>query len=155
MNILFVCTGNICRSPIAEGILSQKFRNYGIKGVVDSAGFESFYIGDMPDERAIRVSRENGINISGHAARLLTVKDFDVFDRIYVMDSANYQKAIRIARNDKDRQKVDFATNVLTPGANLPVKDPYYDGYAEFESVFMQLDPVCEKIAQSILRKNE
>ena len=155
MNILFVCTGNICRSPIAEGILSQKFRNYGIKGVVDSAGFESFHTGDVPDERAIRVSRENGINISGHHARLFTVKDFDSFDRIYVMDSFNYQKAIRMARNNTDRRKVDFATNVLNPGANIPVKDPYYDGYAEFERVFIQLDPVCEKIAESILRKNE
>ena len=83
------------------------------------------------------------------------MKDFDSFDRIYVMDSSNYQKAIRMARNDTDRRKVDFATNVLNPGANIPVKDPYYDGYAEFERVFIQLDPVCEKIAESILRKNE
>jgi protein-tyrosine phosphatase len=155
MRVLFVCTGNICRSPLAEGILREKFRNHGIHGSVDSAGFESFHIGDMPDERARRVARDHGINITGHAARLFTVHDFDLFDKIFVMDSWHYQNVMRLARNAADEAKVDFVTNPLHPGKNIPVQDPYYDGYGAFEKVYLQLDQACEKIADSVPRKNE
>jgi protein-tyrosine phosphatase len=155
MKVLFVCTGNICRSPLAEGILREKFRSYGIKGFVDSAGFESFHLGDMPDERARKVARDHGINISDHAARLFTVIDFDRFDRIYVMDNWHYQNVMRLARNDEDRAKVDFTMNVVNPAKNLPVPDPYYDGSGAFERVYLMLDSACEKIAGTTLRKNE
>src|SRR5512138_3721178 len=107
MKVLFVCTGNICRSPLAEGILREKFNNYGIKGVVDSAGFETFHIGDMPDERARRVAREHGIDISAHSARLFSVKDFDRFDKICVMDKWHYQNVMRLARSETDEAKVE------------------------------------------------
>lgn len=155
MRVLFVCTGNICRSPLAEGILREKFQNHGIKGFVDSAGFETFHIGDMPDERARRVAREHGIDISAHAARLFTVHDFDRFDRIFVMDNWHYQNVMRLARNAADEAMVDFAMNALHPGKNIPVQDPYYDGYGAFEKVYLQLDAACEKIAESAPRKNE
>lgn len=155
MKVLFVCTGNICRSPLAEGILRQKFRDYGIQGFVDSAGFEPFHIGDMPDERARRVAHEHGINISDHMARLFTVKDFDHFDKIYVMDNWHYQNVMRLARNEADEAKVDFTMNTVYPGKNKPVPDPYYDGYGAFERVFLQLDQVCDQIAQSARRDHE
>lgn len=155
MKVLFVCTGNICRSPLAEGILREKFSVCGIRGFVDSAGFESFHLGDMPDERARKVAREHGINISDHQARLFSVKDFDRFDRIYVMDNWHYQNVMRLARNDADRAKVDFTMNATEPGKNQPVPDPYYDGYGAFERVYIMLDSACEKIAESVLRKNE
>jgi protein-tyrosine phosphatase len=155
MKVLFVCTGNICRSPLAEGILREKFSVCGIKGFVDSAGFESFHLGDMPDERARKVAREHGINISGHQARLFSVKDFDLFDRIYVMDNWHFQNVMRLARNDADRAKVDFTMNAAEPGKNKPVPDPYYDGYGAFERVYIMLDSACGKIAESVLRKNE
>lgn len=151
MKVLFVCTGNICRSPLAEGILREKFAAYGIKGYVDSAGFEAFHLGDPPDERAIRVAREHGITISDHEARLFTVKDFDAFDRIYVMDSWHYQQVMRLARNAGDEAKVDFTMNALQPGKNIPVQDPYYEGYGAFERVYLQLDSACGKIAHAIL----
>jgi protein-tyrosine phosphatase len=155
MKVLFVCTGNICRSPLAEGILREKFHVYGIKGFVDSAGFESFHIGDMPDERARRIAREHGINISDHQARLFNVSDFDHFDKIFVMDNWHYQNVMRLARNEADEAKVDFTMNALHPGKNIPVQDPYYDGYGAFERVFMQLDQACEKIAASFRSDHE
>lgn len=154
MKVLFVCTGNICRSPLAEGILREKFNSLGIHGFVDSAGFEAFHIGDMPDERARKVAREHGFSISDHSARLFTVGDFDHFDRIYVMDSGHYQQVMRLTRTDDDRAKVDFVMNAVYPGKNIPVEDPYYNGYGAFEKVFLQLDSACEKIAESVLHQN-
>lgn len=147
MNVLFVCTGNICRSPLAEGILQAKYNQRAIGAIVDSCGFESYHVGDNPDHRAQQVARFHGINISNHAARQFSTSDFDRFDKIYVMDSSHYQAVMRVARNDKDRIKVDFVRNVLYPGQNKPVKDPYYDDYHAFEIVYEQLDEACEKIA--------
>lgn len=155
MKVLFVCTGNICRSPLAEGILRDKFNLYGIRGFVDSAGFEAFHLGDMPDERAQRVASEHGISIADHQARLFTVRDFDHFDRIYVMDAWHYQQVMRLARNEADEAKVDFTMNVLHPGKNIPVQDPYYEGYGAFERVYLQLDSACETIAKSLRKKHE
>ena len=155
MKVLFVCTGNICRSPLAEGILREKFNALGIKGHVDSAGFESFHIGDMPDERARKIAREHGISISGHEARLFTLQDFDRFDKIFVMDSWHFQNVMRLARDDHDKAKVDFIMNAVDPGKNHPVPDPYYDGYGAFERVYLMLDSACEKIAASVLRNND
>ncbi|MCX6283533.1 MAG: low molecular weight phosphotyrosine protein phosphatase [Bacteroidetes bacterium] len=99
MKILFVCTGNICRSPMAEGILRSKLRKDGIQAETDSCGFESFHIGDHPDNRAQSVCRKNGIDISGHVARLFRKQDFDNFDRIYVMDASHYYNLSRMARS--------------------------------------------------------
>jgi protein-tyrosine phosphatase len=148
MKVLFVCTGNICRSPLAEGILREKFLKYHIRGEVDSAGFESFHVGDPPDDRARKIARQNGIDISGHRARLVRVSDFDRFDHIYAMDAYHYQSLMKLARNEEDRKKVNFVMNVVFPGKNIPVQDPYYDGYSAFETVYRQLDEACEKIGK-------
>lgn len=151
MDVLFICTGNICRSPLAEGILRRKYAEKGIDGHVDSAGFESFHVGDMPDDRARKIARENGIDISGHAGRLVTVNDFDRFDKIYVMDHWHFQRIMRMARNEEDKAKVDFVMNNVFPGKNIPVEDPYYDGYNAFIKVFEQLDKACDKISDQVL----
>ncbi|GEM_PF-53554 len=150
MNVLFVCTGNICRSPLAEGILRQKYSDWNIRSIVDSCGFESFHTGDSPDNRAQQVARANGIDISTHSSRLFRIEDFEVFDRIFVMDSTQYKSVMRVARNEKDRQKVDFIRNVIYPGQNQPVKDPYYDHFSSFETVFEQLDEACARFAESL-----
>ncbi|MFH1161381.1 MAG: low molecular weight protein-tyrosine-phosphatase [bacterium] len=150
MNILFVCTGNICRSPLAEGILRNKFLQHNIQGIVDSCGFETFHIGDSPDHRAQKIARANEIEISGHQARMFQVRDFDRFDRIYVMDSYHFQSVMRIARNQNDRDKVDFIMNTVKPGSNMPVKDPYYDHNGAFKTVFNQLEEACDTIVQSM-----
>ena len=154
MNVLFVCTGNICRSPLAEGILRQKYSERNIPGIVDSCGFESYHTGDSPDPRAQKVARKNGIDISSHSARQFKLEDFDIFDKIFVMDSSHYNSVMRIARHENDRQKVDFIRNVIYPGQNKPVKNPYYDHHSAFDTVFDQLDEACELFAESLNPKS-
>jgi len=151
MNILFVCTGNICRSPLAEGILRGKFLRYNIKGAVDSCGFETFHLGDPPDHRAQKIAKQNGIDISGHRVRIFHEGDFDRFDRIYVMDSYHFDSVMRVARNQNDRNKVDYIMNSVEPGRKIPVNDPYFEHESAFETVFHQLDQACDVIAKSLV----
>lgn len=144
-----VCLGNICRSPLAKAILMAKFEEMGIEGVVDSAGFEPYHIGDKADERAQEVARQNGLDISSHRARLFRKEDFDNFDRIYVMDSSNYRDVKYMARNEEDRNKIDYILNALEKG-NKEVPDPYYGGIYQFREVFALLTKACTKIAENL-----
>lgn len=147
MNILFVCLGNICRSPMAEGILKKIFTERGINGTVDSAGFESFHINDMPDPRAINVAKSYGIDISQKRARIFLKADFDRFDRIYVMDVKNMNDVLELARNDNDRKKVDYLMNIIEPGSNKTVPDPFLSGIEDCDKVYKILEKACQKIA--------
>ena len=101
VKILMVCLGNICRSPMAEGIMQAKIKKYKLDAEVDSAGFEPFHAGDAPDFRAIRVMKQHGIDISGQRSRVFRASDFDAFDRIFVMDSENYRDVKSAARHEK------------------------------------------------------
>jgi protein-tyrosine phosphatase len=150
MNVLFVCTGNICRSPLAEGILKDKLHHKNITANVDSAGFESFHTGDPPDDRAVKIARKHGIDITGHRARLFSQADFDRYDKIYVMDAWHYDNTMRLSRNDEDKEKVDYVMNVVHPSKNIPVHDPWYNGISAFEEVYVQLEEACEIIAEKI-----
>lgn len=145
-----VCLGNICRSPLAEGIMQQKIDLYGIKAEVDSVGFEPFHTGDSPDERAVKVASDNGIDISEHRARLFQPADFDRFDRIYVMDDNNYNDVMRKARNESDRRKVEYILNELFPGSKDVVPDPYYGKLRDFEEVYDILNQAIEIIAKKL-----
>ena len=142
MKILMICLGNICRSPLAQGILESK--NSGI--FVDSAGFEAYHQGDPPDERAQRTAKKHGIDISKQRQRLFKVEDFDIFDKIYVMDAMNYHDVSRVARNKKDMEKVDYILNEIYAGENRSVPDPYYGGQDGFEKVYAMLDLACDEI---------
>ena len=148
MNVLMVCLGNICRSPLAEGLLKAKFKKAKIDGRVDSAGFEPYHIGDNADERAMQVAKKHGIDLSGHTARLFRKDDFDQYDKIYVMDDGNYRDVMYMARNDDDRKKVDYILNEVTPGNNDEVPDPYYGGIYKFEEVYEMLSGACDKIIE-------
>ena len=151
IKILFVCTGNICRSPLAEGILREKLSKRKIPGEVDSCGFESFHVGDAPDPRAQSVAAKRGIDLSSHRARLFTVADFERFDFIYAMDYSHFNQIMSLARNESDIAKVDFVLNTLHPGQNLGVVDPWYHDIKAFERVYLQLDEACDRIIDKII----
>jgi len=146
--ILMVCLGNICRSPLAEEILRSKVNPTEVE--VDSAGTSDYHVGEKPDRRSIDVGKKHGLDLSFQRARQFQTSDFDRFDFIYVMDSQNYQNVVKLARNEADTQKVDLISNVLHPGQNRPVPDPYYGGDDGFERVFQMLDNACETIAEKL-----
>ena len=145
-SVLFVCLGNICRSPLGEGILRYKAQQKGLNLKIDSAGTESFHAGEHPDRRSVKVAKENGIDISKQIARQISGEDFDKFDLILVADAQVYNEVMRFARNESDKKKVDFMMNLVTPGLNIGVPDPYYGGQDGFEKVFDMLDKACEAL---------
>ncbi|WP_299064139.1 low molecular weight protein-tyrosine-phosphatase [uncultured Polaribacter sp.] len=146
--ILMVCLGNICRSPLAEGILKSKVNKSLV--FVDSAGTAAYHIGNLPDERSIDVAAKYGLDIKNQRARKFVVKDFDTFDFIYAMDKSNYQNILSLARNRVDTQKVKMILNETQPTKNLSVPDPYYGGNQGFEEVYKMLDQACNVIADNL-----
>ncbi len=146
--ILMVCLGNICRSPLAEGILKSKLSSDLFQ--VDSAGTANYHTGNPPDKRSIDVARKYGLNISNLKGRQFKSFDFDVFDLIYVMDESNFRNVISLARNDEDIAKVKFILNEVYPDQNYNVPDPYYGGDEGFENVYKMLDEACDIIAKKL-----
>lgn len=144
MNVLMVCLGNICRSPLAEGILKSKVDRSFIG--VDSAGTAGYHVGKPPDPRSINVAKNRGIDISQQRCRQFTVADFDAFDLIYAMDSSNYNSISSLARTKKDIEKVTLLLSEMNL-KNTDVPDPYYDSDDGFEKVFHMIDQACEVIA--------
>lgn len=142
--------GNICRSPMAEGILTHKLKKNGIDAEVDSAGFEAFHEGDPPDRRAIATLRKHGIDISSLKSRLFQSSDFDKFDKIFVMDRINHADVMAMCRNGHDKSKVDFIMNKVYPGKNMEVPDPYYGEHDGFDKVYNMLDHACNTITGEI-----
>ncbi len=143
--ILMVCLGNICRSPLAQGILESKVNSETI--FVDSAGTGAYHVGNLPDKRSIEVAKKYGIDITNQRARTFVVSDFDKFDLIYAMDESNYQNLLRLARTKTDEEKVKLILNEVNANANHSVPDPYYGGSQGFENIYMMLDEACEIIA--------
>ena len=146
--VLMVCLGNICRSPLAEGILQSKVNLNTV--LVDSAGTAAYHIGKLPDERSMEVAKKYGIDITKQRARKFVVKDFDEFDIIFAMDDSNYQNILSLARNNADEQKVRMILNETQPTKNLSVPDPYYGGNEGFENVYKMLDDACNAIASNL-----
>lgn len=148
-----VCLGNICRSPLAEGILKKKIKDNNLNAEVASAGFVSSHQGNPADRRAISTAAQFGVDLSKHRASLFTQNSFDLFDCIYVMDQANLKDVLRLARNKEDQKKVDFIMNELYPGENKIVPDPYYGEAKDFVHVFKMLDHVCNAIIEKIKKE--
>ena len=134
--ILMVCLGNICRSPMAEGILRQHAPD---TWHIDSAGTAAYHVGEPPDPRARATMKKNGLNIQSLRGRQFQVSDFDDFDLIYVMDHSNLNNVLALAPNDEARAKVQLLLNEAFPGENREVPDPYYGGDEGFDQVFDML----------------
>ena len=147
--ILMVCLGNICRSPLAEGILQSKVNKELV--FVDSAGTAAYHVGNLPDERSIAVAKQYGIDISNQQARKFTEKDFLNFDVIYAMDKSNYQNIISLAKSDEDVEKVKMILNESQPDKNYSVPDPYYGVKNGFEEVYKMLNQACDSIIYKLL----
>ena len=143
-----VCLGNICRSPLAEGILKSKVNAEAI--FVDSAGTGGWHVGELPDIRSMEVARKNQIDISDQRCRKFSVQDFVDFDLIYVMDIANLRDVLNLAGSQYEIEKVKLILNEIHPGMDREVPDPYYGGNNGFDEVFEMLDAACEVIAKKI-----
>lgn len=137
-NVLMVCLGNICRSPLAQGIFEQLSQEFPI--IVDSAGTANYHAGALPDKRSQATAKKFGIDISAQRARQFTVEDFDIFDHIYVMDRNNLKDVLALARSKEDSVKVNLLLG------HEEVEDPYYGGPEGFETVYKKIDLACREI---------
>jgi protein-tyrosine phosphatase len=146
--ILMVCLGNICRSPLAEGILKSKLNPDFY--IVDSAGTSAYHIGELPDHRSIAIAKKNGIDISNQRARKFIANDFNEFDLIYAMDIENYHNICSLSTNKSNLLKVKLILNEINPLKDLSVPDPYYGGDFGFENVYEMLDKACSIITKNI-----
>ena len=152
VKILMVCLGNICRSPLAEGILASKLPKNLFE--VDSAGTGSWHIGRSPDTRSIAVAKKNKLDISQQKGRQFQTTDFENFDYIYVMDQSNYDDVLSLATTEQQQQKVKIILDELFPNEKVDVPDPYYGLSNGFEMVYNMLDEVCELIAEKLIAKH-
>jgi protein-tyrosine phosphatase len=146
--VVMVCLGNICRSPLAEGILRSKVDSTKI--YVDSAGTGHWHIGNLPDPRSIAVAKKFGIDISNQRGRQFSAADFEDFDHIFVMDVSNKENVLQLAKTNTHRQKVQLILDYIFPNENVDVPDPYYGGEHGFENVYQMLDQACDIIAAKL-----
>ena len=146
MKILMVCLGNICRSPLAEGILKHKAAEAGLNWQIDSAGTNGYHVGEPPHRLSQKVARLNGIDICDQRARQFVKEDFDRYDKIYAMADDVVDDMRRIARDKYDPSKVDLFMNELHPGGNHSVPDPWYGPEPGYHEVYEIIDEVCKAI---------
>lgn len=139
MKILMVCLGNICRSPLAHGIMEHLVKENKLNWEIDSAGTGGWHIGQQPDKRSIAVAKKYGVDISNQSVRKICIDDFDLFDRILVMDYNNLNDVKEIARSENDSDKVSlFLKDEIVP-------DPYYDD-DQFDPVYLMVEKRCKEI---------
>lgn len=150
MKIVMVCLGNICRSPLADGLLRAKVKKEGLNVVVDSAGTAGYHIGEAPDSRMRATAKSYGISIDDLRARQFSSSDFNEFDLIYAMDQSNYNNIIALASSEEDKSKVKLILNESHPNMNLEVPDPYYGGDKGFIEVYELLDEATDVIMNNL-----
>lgn len=146
-HILMVCLGNICRSPLAEGILQSKLKND--KFIVDSAGTSSHHQGEKPDSRSVAIGQRFGIDITEQRSRPFQVSDFDIFDYILVMDKSNYNNIIKLAKNETQISKVKLIMEYSNDTSEIEVPDPYYGGDHGFENIYHMINKACDDFIKS------
>jgi len=146
MKILMVCLGNICRSPLAEGILKEKAARAGLQWIIESAGTNGYHDGEAPHRLSQKVAKLNGIDICSQRSRKITPEDFNTYDKIYAMSSDVIDEMKWIARKKYDASKVELLMNELKPGKNLDVPDPWYGPEPGYHAVYKMIDEACEAI---------
>ena len=145
-----VCLGNICRSPIADGLLLRKIKEQKLDAQVDSAGTANYHIGKAPDSRMIQTAAAHGTPIEFLRARQFSNQDFENFDHILVIDQSNYENVIRLAQSADDRNKIQFLLDYLYPNQKAAVPDPYYGSLEDFEQVYQLIDSATDALIQKL-----
>lgn len=144
MKILMVCLGNICRSPLAQGILEEKIRSHQLEWEIDSAGTSSWHVGEKPDPRSVKTANKNGLDITSQKARQFARQDFSKFDLIYAMDQSNLENIRDMATNQEEISKAKLILAEIPGRSELNVPDPYWDN--RFDDVFEMLSKACDHI---------
>ena len=144
-----VCLGNICRSPLAQGILEHKLREKGLDWIVDSVGTGGGHIGMRPDDRSMQIALKHGIDISEQEARRISYRDIVEFDLIYCMDAANYVNVRDMCHTLEEEAKVKLIMDESDPGKKMEVPDPYYGGSSGFEKIYQLLDRACDAVIKN------
>ncbi len=152
VSILMVCLGNICRSPLAEGLLASKLPS--TKFIVDSAGTGNWHVGSKPDERSIATAKKNGLDISHQRGKHFEPNFFELYDYIYVMDNSNYVDVIRLAKTEEHKSKVKLLLNELFPDDNVDVPDPYFGLQNGFDLVYEMLEEATDLLSKKLIAKH-
>jgi protein-tyrosine phosphatase len=148
LKILMVCLGNICRSPMAHGLLQDKIARLKLDWEVDSAGTSGYHKGELPDKRAIACMKKHGIDITYQRSRPITIKDLEYYDLIFVMDRANLRDVSDMAGTETELQKIAIIMSLANGQHPEDVPDPYYDGNNGFEIVYSMLDKATDKLIE-------
>ena len=148
IKILMVCLGNICRSPLAEGILKSKLPVE--KFIVESAGTSNFHSGSSPDQRSIQIAKKHNIDISKQKSRVFSGYDFETFDYIFVMDFSNYNDIVKLAKDQSEIDKVRLILDYPNSGMS-EVPDPYFGGNNGFKKVFTLINNACDYHSKKLL----
>ena len=143
-----VCLGNICRSPLAEGILKSKAQKAGLQWIIESAGTDNYHVGEPPHPLSQKVAKMNGLDICDQRARKFAAEDFERFDKIYALAEDVLYEIKRIARQKFDASKIDLLMNELYPGKNMDVPDPWSGPETGYHHAYKLIDAACEKIIE-------
>ena len=155
MKILMVCLGNICRSPLAEGILQQKANAAGLQWKIDSAGTNGYHVGEAPHHLSQKVARKNGVDISSQLARKFSADDFEKFDKIYVMAADVLHDVKQISGHAFKPEKISFFLDAMYPGENRDVPDPWYGDDDGYDEVYEMINATCTKMIEQFLHTQQ
>ena len=152
MKILMVCLGNICRSPIAHGVMQHLITKNKLPWSVESNGTNGLHTGEAPHKFSIKVCKQHGIDISKQVSQEFKVADFEHYDVIYVMANDVYNDVLKVATSTQQMQKVKLFLNELYPNQNRDVTDPWYGGEDGFTEVYTIINDGCDKIISTVLK---